>query len=212
LDTLRADAQSSGFRYGGHLGLGESHFNRLSGVSVYNKLGFNFGVTASKQFTRYFSLEANALFTSKGAKTSGTIIDGNDMWGNPQSYSFTEVYNLFYAELPVMARMSAGFDNFFLSAYGGASANINLFAAQTRTYDDYDYDMANGYMTAPMKDVEVVELSAVYGLRVSVEANENVFYVDFRFSNAQTPFGKIPSSSSDAFNSYFNIGIGVLYK
>jgi len=202
-------AQTPGFRYGGHFGLGESGFNSLgAGISQQGKLNLYAGIAASEQFTNHFGLDADALFVSKGERLSGETTD-TDVLGNTKTYTYNDNYHLFYAELPLLLKLSIGWNNFFLKGFAGPSINFNLMALQSRTYQDANYDANHGYLDARMNNINVMELAGVFGAGIDVQSGENIFSLDFRISHAYDSFGKI--NNYNAYNNYFAVGFGYVY-
>lgn len=210
LQVEMTQAQESGFHYGGRFGIGESSMtiNGKSGMS--SKLSFSGGVATCYQFNSIVGITADFLFTSKGAKAKGSVTQ-NDLFGNPRSYAYSEQFNLFYAELPVAAKLSIPLrDDFFIKGFAGPSMNFKLLGMETREYDDESFNANNGYYGRELKNLETIEYSIVYGAGIDVVSKDNrIFFLDFRLSNALGHAGTINYQS--VRNNYFMISAGYLF-
>lgn len=208
--SIASFSQSEGFRIGARFGLGESRFSGMTSTAqMEEKLSLSGGISASQQFTNNFGLMMNALFVNKGAMVKGTTYTDPDFFGNRRAYTYTDDLSLFYAEVPVMAKVSVGFKNFHIKAFAGPSVNFHLFGIQTRTYQDQTYNDNNGF-EARMKDNDITEFAGVYGIGFEAETKDNqLFYLDLRFSNAFDSFRTI--EGRNAKNQYFSVGIGYEY-
>lgn len=207
--STAAFAQSPGFHKGARFSLGEATFKdfNMENATTESKLLMSGGVSVTNQFTENFGLMADVLFTSKGAKASGTTESGGAISSDKK---YNDTYRLFYAELPIMAKLSVGTDNFYIKGFAGPSINFNLLGTETRVFEDPDYDRNNGYDNRPLNNLEVLEFSTVLGGGIDViNGAGQTFFVDFRVSNPLGVAGKI--QGNDFKNSYFSIGIGYLY-
>lgn len=200
-------AQSEGLRYGARFGIGESRFTKESLSAQQGKLSFNTGLAANYQFFENFGLTLDALFVSKGTKAQGSVT--RSTFTGTREIQFEETYRMFYAEIPLMAKASVGFNNFYLKAFAGPSLNFNLLSTYSRDYDDPD---ETDISDEQMKNLEVMEQTIVYGVGFEVEmADHELFFLDFRNSTGLSSFGKVTSTGEDGYSSYFSIGIGYMY-
>jgi hypothetical protein len=201
-------AQSPGFKKGARFSLGEASFKDFNhdNITTDSKLLMSGGVSVSNQFTENFGLMADVLFTSKGAKGSGTTNVG--AFGSEEK--FDDTYRLFYAELPIMAKISVGADNFYIKGFAGPSINFNLLGTETRVFENGNVDNNEGYRDRQLNDLEVIEFSTVIGGGIDVvNSVGQAFFVDLRLSSPISSLGKIQGATPS--NSYFSIGVGYLY-
>ncbi len=162
------------------------------------------------QFNNFFGLESGVSFVNKGARVSGFKEDGADFWGNPQYYSYQDVFDLAYAEIPLTAKLSLGFGSFHIKGFAGPGVGFNLYSTQSRLYDNAEYNMSNGFSTK-LNNLEVAELAAIYGTGIEIEnPSGQLFYLELRLSDALSSFGKVEGKA--ARNSYYCISAGYMFK
>lgn len=209
-------SQSRGTRFGAQAGIGQAWFSTTDRGNVFNninatpKLFFGAGLGASHQFTPWFGLTSNVLFTSKGQSFTGEEKGVADVFGYTPTYTYEETYRMLYTEIPVMAKVSAGFNNFYVKAFAGPSIGFNLRSVQQRAYNDQHYNDEHGFVRA-IHPSQIAELAVVAGVGFDVELkDEQVFFLDMRVNNALNNWGKINNQS--AYNNYFSINIGYLMK
>jgi hypothetical protein len=204
--SLTLSAQSPGTRYGGHFALGTSHFRGYA--DQQSKLLFSTGIAVNKQFTKNLGVNMNALVTSKGSRISGSTPGGTDIFGNTRYYKYEDTYRMYYVEVPLLPKLSFGGNGFFAKVFAGPSINFNLFSAQSRKYEDENFNSNNGF--DKKYDAEVMEYAMVYGAGIDLETKDSqVWFIDLRLSQAMNSFGTI--NSFKASNDYFALGIGYLY-
>lgn len=214
---FNAYSQTAGFRYGATFGLGTSDFKPAGGITSTADLGILGGFTANKQFTKNFGLNLNALFVKKGAEVTGKTLEPGGFLTADQYYPYTDVFRLYYAELPLLAKLSFGINSLYLKGFAGPSLNFHLLARQERTYDDEHYNNKYGFKQK-LNGSEVTEFSFVYGFGLEVENKSNdVFFVDFRFSNSLTPFNELEKGDDKTvkvpvYNKYFGVTLGYMYN
>jgi hypothetical protein len=216
LSFITIKAQSRGTRIGAQAGIGETWFSNslngksFSGVNATPKLFFTAGLGASHQFTRWFGLNGSVLLASKGQSFEGTEQGEKDLFGNTPSYKYEETYRLLYTEIPLLAKVSIGFDNFFIKAFAGPSIGFNLHSSDQKIYNDQRYNDENGY-NKTIHPSQVTELSAIAGFGIEAERkNEEIVFLDVRVNNALNNWGKV--NGQNAFNNYFSVNVGYLMK
>jgi hypothetical protein len=208
--TFSSFSQSPGFRYGGHFGIGTSDFKKIPAINSTSNLSLNFGFGANKQFTQFLGLDMNVLIAQKGAEVRGAVHEQGGLFTPDRTYAYTDEYRLYYTEIPLMLKLSAGFNNLYLKGFAGPSFNFHLYDDQARSFDDPDYDSRYGF-NQKLKGTEVLEFAVVYGAGLDVETkSNNIYYLDFRVSRALNAFNRIDGIA--AYNNYFSIGIGYLYN
>lgn len=201
-------AQVEGFHVGGRLGLGESTMTG-SGMNVESRLAVAGGVTANYQFTNYFGLNADFLLTSTGAKAKGTARTPG-LFGTESDYSYNERFDLLNAEVPLMAQLSASFGNFITRIYAGPAMNVNLLATHSRIYDNNDYNNDHGITNQRLDNFKNVSYAMAYGIGIGALAKNNqLFFLDLRFTNGFTAMGRI--NNSDVTIQYYCLSAGYLF-
>ena len=203
-------SQSPGLRVGPMFGLGPSLFQPYGRFDQQPKLGFSGGIAATDQVVSFFGLETDFLISSKGSIIHGMRQDGTDLLGNPLYYKYQDSYGLLYAEIPFLLKASLGLGAIHVKAFGGPALNYTLYATQTRTYEDANYNASNGFRKNP-PDIAITELNAIYGFGFDVESPVGTLLsVDLRCDQGITPLGRIEGKT--AFNSSVGLHIAILLK
>jgi|GEM_PF-2537529 hypothetical protein len=201
--------QSPGLRIGPTLGLSQSMFAPLPGITQESKAALSGGLSFSDQLNRNVGFETEVLFSNRGSLIEGTKTDGTDLFGNPKNYTYTDNYRLLYTDIPLLLKLSLGIGSLHFKAIGGVSANFNMYSTVTRRYDDPDYNASNSYRI-PLDHVQFFQLAAVYGLGFEAEnAQNNIFSLDIRANNDLTPLGKVDGKL--AYSNWFGIHFGFLF-
>lgn len=200
-------AQPTGFRYGTRLGLGQSTI-RSDGVSnLKEKLLVAGGLTANYQILNFIGINGDVMAIFKGAQAEG-VETVKDFFENEKSYKYNTKYDLIYAELPLMLKLSKGIGNVYFKIFAGPGINFKLAAMETREYADEEYQAQHGYFNRNIEDTEVISYSANYGAGIDIlmpQKNE-IFFLDVRKSDGLTPFGKL--NGKDAISDYIVVCIG----
>ncbi len=203
-----AMAQSPGFRSGLIVGIGQATIKNSTISDQTGKLAFMAGFGLNYQFTKNLGLYGNVLFSSKGSSFTGSD-QGNGVL-SVNNYSYKQSVSLYYIEIPIMPKVSIGFNNFHLKAFAGPSFNFNLYGKESKTYDDANYNQSNGYQKKDIANLSVVEYSFVYGGGFDIELDNNdVLFLEVRDNMGLNSFGQINNANS--YSRYFAIGIGYLY-
>lgn len=199
--------EDSDFKYGVRFGIGQSEFKNSSLQNQQGKLSLSAGLTATYLFNEYVGLGVDALFVSKGSKnTADTTVKG--ALGGSTQYTYHEVYRLFYAEIPLLAKVRFGSGNFHFQLFAGPGINFNLLGTSSRSYDDAGFDEQNGYNDIQVNNLNVIESSFTYGAGVDIRTKDNrAFYLDIRKSTGLSGFATSPVGRND----YFSIGVGYSY-
>ena len=202
-------SQSPGLAIGGHFGIGQAKIAKANVTNQTGRLALQGGLALNYQFINNFGLYGNILFSGKGSRASGTDVQST-FFGNKE-FPFEEKYNLYYIEIPVMAKLSVGINNFHLKAFAGPSVNFNVKGTQSKIYEDKDYNQENGYEDREIQGLNLMEYSFCYGGGIDVViAEQSIFFLEARNNIGLNTFGKI--NNLDAFNQYFGLGFGILYK
>jgi hypothetical protein len=204
---LSVFAQSKGFRFGGMFGLGEGRIKNPTITSQSGKLAVTGGFGVNYQFRKIFGLYGNLLYTSKGAKADG--IEGSVIGTYPyeQTFSFSAI------EIPVMPKLSFGFNKFYLKAFAGPSVNFNLSSKEDKVYNNSTYDFDHGYENKDL-DVPFVDYSFVFGGGIDWETSEkNIFFLEYR-RNKDLRLKSINAVNENThyYNRYYVFAFGYLCK
>ncbi|MBX9853683.1 MAG: PorT family protein [Cytophagaceae bacterium] len=201
--------QSPGLALGGHFGIGQAKISKANINNQTGRLALQGGLSLNYQFVKNFGLYGNILFSGKGSRASGNDVQST-FFGNKE-FPFEQKYNLYYIEIPVMAKLSLGINNFYFKAFAGPSINFNVKGTESKIYEDKDYHEQNGYSDREIQGLNLMEYSFCYGGGIDVEiAQQSIFFLEVRNNIGMNTFGKI--NNLDAFNQYFGLGLGILYK
>ena len=199
-------AQPKGFYYYSRLGLGVSEFNQLSNNNQTGKLALNIGFVGNYQFNKYIGLVVEANLSSKGSKIRGTeaaVFPNSDQ-------DYEDIYRLFYAEIPLMLKLSAPIsESFYVKGFAGLSNNFKLIGTYSRNYDDPN---EQDQLDQEVNGINLTEYSYIWGLGFEVKDNtDHLYSIDFRTNTALSSFGNIRNSQNNVisgYNSYYTIGFG----
>jgi hypothetical protein len=180
LTGLQVHGQSK-FTAGGRIGLGISQLPELnqSGSIAH----FAFGGTFNYSFLPFIGLSADALFV-----TSGGTYKGSTSIANTQGFIKDEPYDgdiRFTAlSIPFYPQLSLGNDNFRILLNGGISTNFNLFASESRDYENDDNnDNVNDLVKDILEDYSVISFASIYGVGTRLKLSEGEFLqIDLRAS------------------------------
>ncbi|HWY37474.1 MAG TPA: outer membrane beta-barrel protein, partial [Bacteroidia bacterium] len=172
---LSVKSQVDGFHIGGRLGLGESNIQGAGLPAAQPKLAISTGLATNYQFNKWFGLNADLLVSSVGCKTRG-ITTQRDFLGNDVAYTYTDRYDLIYAEVPLTGQVSFWMKNFFIRAYTGPGINFRFFATQSRVYDDENFNSGNGYLSRTIDQTNNVTYSMIYGAGIGVRGKKDRLY------------------------------------
>lgn len=199
-------AQPKGFYYYSRLGLGVSEFNQLSNNNQTGKLALNIGVAGNYQFNNYVGLVVEANLSSKGSKITGT--EAAVFPNSAQDYE--DIYRLFYAEIPLIVKLSAPIsESFYVKGFAGLSNNFKLIGTYSRNYDDPN---EQDQLDQEVNGINLTEYSYLWGFGFEVKDNtDHLYAIDFRTNTAFSSFGNIRNSQNNVisgYNSYYTIGFG----
>lgn len=209
ISTHLSFSQTEGLRLGVYAGIGQSNIRKGNISNSTGKLALQGGLAMNYQFSKNLGLYSNLLLTGKGAEGNGT----ETVSGLPGSgeYKYKQEFSLYYIEIPIMPKVSIGTEKFYIKAFAGPSINFNVGAKQDKMYETPTIDNQLGYSGRNMPEVELIEYSLVCGAGFDVEtANKNIFFMEARYNSALNSLG--PVNSTKAFNQYFTVGLGYLYK
>lgn len=204
--AINIQAQPKGFYYYSRLGLGTSRFDKSNLSNQTEKLALNVGIAGNYQFNQYLGIMVEANLSSKGSKITGTEPATFTSAAKP----YEDVYKLFYAEIPLIIKLSYPItDQFYIKAFSGFSNNFNLLGTVSRNYDNpNDADQ----LDQSINGIKLLENSVVFGLGFEVLDKSNHLYsLDFRSNRALNSFGNIRNSQNSVisgYNSYYTIGFG----
>jgi hypothetical protein len=201
-------SQSEGLRIGATGGIGQSkiHNSSLPDNSKLSALG---GISYSYQFNKFLGLYGNVLYVSKGAKIDS--YDRINWFFGYTDYSYHRKISISTIEIPIMPKISYGFNKFYFKGFIGPSFNFILSAKDEKTYDDSSYNKDNGYSKKDLTGASVMEFSLVFGGGVDVEVSgDDVFFLEFRDNVGLSNFASI--NGMDSQNRNFNICVGYLFK
>ncbi|MCB0734959.1 MAG: outer membrane beta-barrel protein [Bacteroidetes bacterium] len=201
-------AQQTGFYYGTRGGLGESLFEGGGIQNPTGKLLWQIGGASAYQFHKNVGVMADFLLTGRGTKANG-ITEQGGLTGTKE-YAFNEKVNVLSVDVPIAAKLSVGNGNFFFKAYAGYSLNFHLGGAQSRTYDDSNYNADHGFTNKELTGLETMDQGIVYGLGVDVRSGDGrLFFLELRKSQGQNPIGKL--NGSNMTQQYFTLHAGYLF-
>jgi hypothetical protein len=188
------------------VGLGTSEFSKSSNVNQQSKLALNVGVAGNYQFNKYLGILVEANLSSKGAKVTGT----EPATFTEPAKAYEDIYRLFYAEIPILLKVSYPIsDNFYIKGFGGISNNFKLLGTYSRNYDDPN---ESDQLDQEINGININEQSVILGLGFEVQDKaEHLYSVDFRTNNAINSFGNIKNSQNNVitgYNNYYTIGFG----
>lgn len=208
LSSFNSFSQTEKFRYGARFALGESNISGPDLGEEHGKLALSVGLASVYQFTTFFGMEADVFFVSKGTRiTYEQVIVQNDTSG---TFQYEETYNLHSVQVPIMPKLSFGFENFFVKFFGGPGLNFNVLGTISREYEDNGIAEENNFDAKKIYKIIFLNFSAIAGAGFDVETPEGIFSIDFRQNVPLGPFGKI--NGKEAENIYFTIGLGYLFN
>lgn len=173
----------------GHSGTFHSEANDME------KNTFSAGFAAQRKVNSWFSLQANALLTRKSAALSYTSGEHN----------IHETYKIYYLEIPFLAEISLGKQNWKLHGYGGPSLNTKLSATRSVKMMQVSGMYENGIPPS----VADAELSLLTGAGIEWNYNERKYVIDVRWSFGQTP--ALKTYIENIFTRYWVIGAGYYF-
>lgn len=201
-------AQKNDLKFGTRVTMGQSEF---MGDQFQNKnagLYIGMGGTANYQFNRFFGLMGDMMIVKKT-----TYIRDNEsggLIGNPNNYEYSDKYNFYQLELPLMAKLRIGSEHFGVKFFAGPSIGFNLLSSQSRIYDNREYDAQYGYRSEPINNMNVLEKGMVYGLGLEILSKQNeLFFVDLRNSHSISPLGRV--NDNDIRINNFALSLGWLF-
>lgn len=180
LASLPTNAQSK-FTAGGRIGLGLSQLPELNKSKAITH--FAFGGSFNYSFVPWAGVSADALFL-----TTGGTYKGSTMIVDPQGFVNEEHYDGDFRfttlSIPVYPQLSFGNEDFRVLINGGIATNFNLFASESRDYENDDNnDNVDDLVKDILEDYTVVSFATVYGLGTRFRLKEEEYLqVDIRAS------------------------------
>ncbi len=178
--SLTIHAQKK-FMAGGRVGLGISSLPELNESGSITH--FAFGGTFNYSFVPFIGLSADVLFL-----TTGGTYKGSTMIQDPQGFINDEPYDgdirFTSLSIPVYPQISLGNDKFRILLNGGITTNFNLFASESRDYEnDENNENVDDLVKDILEDYTIVSFATVYGLGTRITLSENEYLqVDLRAS------------------------------
>jgi hypothetical protein len=125
-------------------------------------------------------------------------------------YAYERTFAMYYAEIPIVAKITLGNDNFYMSLFAGPSINFKLAALDTKQYtSDDNYNNNNGYTRKTLPGINVTEITGIVGIGLNAKYGDQIFFIDGRFSAPFTRIGAVDGKNIQ--NQYFTIGLGYIY-
>ncbi len=200
--------QAQSMKLGSRFTIGQSEFKGKDFDGKRPGLLLGIGGSADYSFNKWFGLMGDVMFMSKAVKQKGSVPGG--IFGDPDRYTYTEKYQFFQAEIPLMAKLRIGNEKFALRAFAGPVFGFNLMSVHSRIYDDESYNNSNGYSNRNMNDMNIFENGLVYGIGIEITGKQNELYFgDIRSGNSLSPLGKF--ENRNIYLSYFNLSFGALF-
>lgn len=189
-------AQSAGAPGPARLGvIGGVNIAKIGGDSDFddadNRVGLLFGASVVKPFSRYFSLEVEALYSMKGF----TISELSD--------DFT--FKLNYLELPVLARFEmANSSAATPHLYAGPALGIRVGCGAKAEGISVDCEELEDGLDVKIKSID---LGLMLGAGVDVPMGKNTFTVGLRYTLGLTALLSEDDSKNRAIGLYAGFGI-----
>ena len=169
------------FIAGGRIGLGLSQLPELNESGSITH--FAFGGSFNYSFVSWAGISADALFL-----TTGGTYKGSTMITDPQGFVNEEHYDgdirFTTLSIPVYPQLSFGNDDFRILLNGGIATNFNLFASESRDYEnDENNENVDDLVKDILEDYTIVSFAPVYGVGTKFKLDEEEFLqVDIRAS------------------------------
>ncbi|MHB8054941.1 MAG: porin family protein [Candidatus Aminicenantales bacterium] len=142
----------------------------MTGYSLYYhfdaRVGSVFGVYATFDLARSFSLQPEILFVEKGTKGSGT--SGGVAW--------SDVLRLTYLEIPILARYSY-IESKKLTVFGYAGPAVAVRIGATR-----HWEWGNESGTEDIANMKRMDFGLVLGEAVEMLSGRNIATIDVRYT------------------------------
>ncbi len=167
------------FIAGGRVGLGLASMPQLN--ESKGLVHFAFGGSANYSFFPFLGISADALFV-----TSGSAYKGSEKIVDPQGFENDEPYEgeirFTTLSIPVYPQLALGNDDFRVLLNSGVATNFNLFAFESRDYEnDNTNDNIKDQVKSILEDYKVVSFAVLYGAGARFKvAAEEYLQVDLR--------------------------------
>ncbi len=169
------------FTAGGRIGIGLSTLPELNESS--NIAHFAFGGSFNYSFMPFIGISADALLL-----TTGGGYKGSTMIEDPQGFTNDEPYEgeirFTTLSIPLYPQLSLGNEDFRILLNGGIATNFNLFASESRNYEnDENNENVDDLIKDILDDYRFVSFATVYGVGARFKLSEEEFLqVDVRAS------------------------------
>lgn len=176
-------AQEKKFIAGGRMGLGFSTLPQLH--EDKSLVHFAFGGSSTYHFFPFLGLSADALFiTSGGAYSGSKSIEVDSAIFSSEPYDgdirFTSL------SIPLYPQLNLGNEDFRVILSGGIVTNFNLFAHESRDYeDDNGNDNIKDQVKEILEDYKVVTFSVMYGAGTRFKISKD----EYLQADIRTTFG-----------------------
>lgn len=200
-------AQSQGGRIGILLGAGKAKVDNEDFPDQSGKVALGGGLGATFQLTKNIGMYGNLLFVSKGTKATGT-----ETLNGSSGQTYWKGLSFYAVEIPLMPKISIGFNRFYVKVFAGPSVNFNIHTNEEKKYDDPHYDREHGYHDRKV-DVPLLEYAVVWGGGLDVEISEkDILLLEFRKQEDLNMNGINIVNNNHYYNEYYMISVGYLYK
>jgi hypothetical protein len=192
-------AHGLGIEKGVKLGANLANFRGefADAANTKGKLGFVGGPFVAFEFAPHLAVQAEALISMKGAKT--TTIDVND--AGIEVGSFTSTINVNYLEVPVLLRGT-------LLSTPRIRPMIYLGPALGFSVGGTVHDPAPGFGDQKLTDLRPVDVGAAFGIGVGAGMGHRRFLADLRYTTGFSDIYDI-SGNLASINSVFSLMVGI---
>ncbi len=167
--TLQMSGQQK-FSAGGKVGLGLSSLPELNEASSI--FHFAFGATAHYEFIPQILLGADLLFLTSGGDYAGTASIEDPADGSFTDEEYEGRINFTTISIPIYPQFSLGTEDFRYFVNGGIATNLNIFAYETRDYEDGNIkDQVKGII----EDYDKLSFSTIIGAGVKIKLSEGEY-------------------------------------
>lgn len=204
LNITSLSAQDATFKYGPRFLIGSSNFDAGNLPGDFGKLMIAGGAQGVYSFNPYISLGAEGLLTVKGSRGKTTETNSGPFGG---SSTFIEKYQLIYAEIPIILKLSIPLGNLNPKVFAGISNNFMIAAQYSKTY-------ISGSGSDDEKSViglNVFEQAIIIGAGFDIKTEQGDYSIDFRLNKGLSTVGMLPGSASSVINNYYAIGVGAAF-
>lgn len=204
LISISLSAQETNFKYGPRFLIGSSNFDTGNLPGDFGKLMISGGAQGVYSFNPYVAIAAEGLLTAKGSRGKTTESNGGPFGGTS---TFIEKYQLIYAEIPLLLKISIPFGNLSPKVVAGISNNFMVAAEYSKTY-------TSGSGSDEEKSIiglTVFEQALIMGAGFDIKTDQGDYSIDFRLNKGTSTVGTLPGSAPSVINNYYAIGVGAAF-